>query len=309
MPSINDILKRKAARLSRIPEELYTNIERIQRDIYQDLLGMLADLSRTAEGKIRPTVANFRLAEKINRSLSKILGSGDYLSAVASFAAEFDKQKDLADQYFQKAFPAFEASKIADQVFLQSKRNAVELLTGATPKTGFLQAINTEIDKAISSGASIKDTVATIRRIAIGGEGPAGAAPISGKLLQYAKQVASDAISVADRSYTFAIAEDLEAEWFLYAGDELPSSREFCIERHGNYYHKKEIEAWAALDWAGKMKDSTNEQTIFVNAGGWNCQHSIMPVTIDTVPREVIMRNIASGNFVPSEFERAELGL
>jgi hypothetical protein len=109
---------------------------------------------------------------------------------------------------------------------------------------------------------------------------------------------------MTDRSYTQTIADEVGYNWFLYAGGLMKTTRQFCKERNGGYYHRNEVAEWpqTAGDWNGKMY-GTNESTIFVTAGGYNCQHSIMPVSVFAVPKADINRNIANGNFKPSAVE------
>jgi hypothetical protein len=72
---------------------------------------------------------------------------------------------------------------------------------------------------------------------------------------------------------------------------EKPFSGELYYEkRNGKYYHRTEIEAWVKEDdWSGQIQ-GTNEQNIFVFAGGWNCRHSIVGVPKALVPKEDIER-------------------
>jgi len=113
---------------------------------------------------------------------------------------------------------------------------------------------------------------------------------------------------LSDRSYTSAVSEDLQAEWFLYAGNTIKTSREFCVERHNHYYYYKTIEDWSHEDWSGKIP-GTNEKTIFTTAGGFSCRHSIIPVSINIVPRKVILDAIENWGFRPTDFEKRELDL
>lgn len=313
MPSIEEIILDKVQRLNEIPEQYFTGVEKFQRHVYDELIGMLGDLDRSG-GVITRSQKNYDIAEGIKEDLKKVLNGKEYLQSVIQFTDQFDKQKAITDDFYSKMFSDFETSKITDLVFEQSKTNAVKLLESATPKTEFLQSISEQIDNSIAVGASWQDTVRTIRTLAIGNDIGQNdryltLEPKDGKLLRYAKQIASDTFAVTDRTYTKAVADNLQAEWFLYFGDELPTSREFCKQRHGKFFHRKEVEAWADLDWAGKMKDSTNKQTIFVTCGGWRCQHSLLPVTIDQVPKEDIMRNVDNGNYVLTDFDKKELGL
>lgn len=310
--TIEELINLKSKRLSTVPEELFTGIEAFQVFMFETILSMLSDLE-VKKGVFTKTTKNLRIAADIRKELEKVLSGPEYLKAVIAFGNEFDTQKSVTDKYFKKVFSGFELEKVNDLVMKQAQNNAVELLTSATPKTGFLSGLETQIRNAVSTKSSFTDLVRILRVDALGvddqGLNDRYVTPKDGKLLRYAKQVASDTLALSDRSYTTAIADSLDAEWFLYFGDELPTSREFCIERMGKYFHKKEVEAWAKLDWKGKMADSTNEKTIFINCGGWRCQHSILPVTIDQVPREVIIRNMESKNFFPTAFDIKELNL
>jgi hypothetical protein len=78
----------------------------------------------------------------------------------------------------------------------------------------------------------------------------------------------------------------------------IDKSRQFCQVRSGNFYHQKEVENWASLEWQGKNR-LTTESSIFILAGGYKCGHSIIPVDISIVPKEVIDRNTENGNYRP----------
>jgi hypothetical protein len=51
------------------------------------------------------------------------------------------------------------------------------------------------------------------------------------------------------------------------------------------------------------MPDTTAD-TIFINAGGFNCQHSLLPLSIFAVPKEDVERAITGGFFEPNKQER-----
>ena len=164
----------------------------------------------------------------------------------------------------------------------------------------------------VTSGAGFRESVASIRDFVEGTD------TTNGKLLQYSKQIAHDQFAFSDRGYTNAVSDELEAEWYFYAGDEIPTSRCFCIERHDKYWHYKEIEKWGEGQDLGECKSGdlwkgahidTNAQTIFVYLGGYFCMHSLQPVSIFVVPKEIVERNIANGNYEPSVFEIDEIGL
>jgi hypothetical protein len=64
----------------------------------------------------------------------------------------------------------------------------------------------------------------------------------------------------------------------------MDKTRPFCEERVGNFYHQKEIESWANIDWQGK-RPGTTSSSIFIYCGGYNCRHSLIPVSETLVPK------------------------
>ena len=296
MAGLTELIVNKLNRLDSIPKKFLNDVEKSQYQILDIVLEMLSKLSLDSSGNVKMNISNLRLADKINEKLSEVFLRSDYIEAVTDFASSFDIQKNLADKYFEKAFPDFTNNEFADGVFNAVKKNAVETLSSSTIKTRFLEPLKAQIDQIVTSGMSFKDAAQAIREYAIGdGENV-------GKLMQYSKQIAYDSIATADRAYTSAVAEDLGAEWFFYAGGLLPTSRKFCIKRDQQYYHYLEVESWAKEDWQGKMQNTT-AQNIYENLGGYNCNHSLIPVSIDQVPSNVVIRNKRNGNYEPTKFD------
>lgn len=277
MPTLLELVRDRTARLNRAPEALVSSVEKIQRGLLQDVLRLVADLQRDGDVIVR-SAANLGKAAEITEALRGVLTGKDYLTALTRFANEFDATKKANDKIFAKAFPDFEASELADLTLANSKAAAIEALAGATATTNFLRPLQGAIEQAVTSGANWRETLQVLSRLTIGD------AEYQGKLAQHAKQVAWDALAVADRTYADGVAQDLGAEWFLYAGTEIATTRPFCEERVGKYYTRAQVESWASLEWAGKMNETTNANTIFQNLGGWNCRHVLVPVSAALVP-------------------------
>ncbi len=312
MATLNELITAKAERLSSVPDELLTSIERSELKLLRELQGLLKELT-TKDGRIVQDIKNLERAGLIVDKLRELFYGSDYTDAVAKFALEFDNQTILANEYLQKAFTTFEGSTFAVAGVAKAKENAVKLLIEALPESELFNPVKSILEEAVSSGARYSDTLDALAPYFEGKDG--------GALKRYANTYAHDAFAISDRSYMNTISDELEAQWFQYSAGTVSGTRAFCMERHEKYFHYKEIEGWANGervagertpdsngDWQGKI-EGTSEQTIFTYAGGWNCRHSIVPVSILVVPRSVIERNIAIGNFEPSDFERKELGL
>lgn len=292
MASIGDLIAEKVRRLTEVPDEFLSQVEKAQKELFPEVVELLMKLKVDADGNILFNNSNLELTAEIKEALNQILLGSDYTSAVKTFAKEFDKQATITNQIVRKGFE-FTDSKLQEQLVKISKKSTSEILLDNIGDQRFSSIIAQEVEVAVSNGASFKDTIKAIRGLVEGTD------ETDGKLLQYSKQIAHDQFAIADRSYTSAVADEIDAEWFFYSGDTIDTSREFCRERHNKYFFYKEIEEWADENWDGKIT-GTNEKTIFSTAGGYNCRHSIIPVSIFLVPKKDIQRNINNGNFTPS---------
>lgn len=307
------IIQKKNDRINDIPEAFQSSVERLQRRIYNRITELIGQLD-VKDGQIVMSEANLLRVQTINDELKQVLNSREYIQAVRRFTDEFNTQKAINDEYFKKAFGEdFTESRIANQLVKNSQKITFDLLAGTPAEANFITPIRSQLEQAVATGASQKDTIVGIREFV------EGTPEADGRLLRYSKQISWDAFAISDATYTNAIAEDLGVEWYRYSGGLVKDSRCFCIERDRKYFHFKEVDAWGRGEdlgicdngdgtWAG-MNAATNESTIWSYRGGWRCSHTLSPVSIVIVPRDVILRNMDNGNFEPSEFERTELNL
>lgn len=301
MASLDELIRDKTLRLTRVPDEFLSAVDKSTKELYPDVIELLSELEIDSQGNILLNNTNLQLTAEVKEALKEILLQSDYISAVKKFASEFNTQARITNQIFRQSFD-FVDEGLAEQLINISKRNTADILINTIGDEAFADAVSEQVELAVSNNASFKDTIKAIRDVVTGND------EIDGKLQQYAKQIAHDQFAIADRSYTSAVAEELGAEWFKYSGDTIESTREFCRERHNKFFYYKEIEEWADEDWQGKI-DGTNEKTIYSTAGGYNCRHSIIPVSIFAVPKDVIRRNISNGNFEPSDALLSQLKL
>lgn len=296
-----EIIAEKLSRLNSIPDKLITSVEVAQRDLYTRLLELFSSLEKK-EDIIVKSKRNLALIEEIMAGLKSELQNKDgvYYKAVKSFTDEIKVQQGLTDDYFDDVFGSM-GGTFAKEAALTTRRQAADLLLGSSVEGTFFNPVREQITNSIISGSSYKETVSALREVIIGDKKK------EGSLLSHVKQIAHDAFAIADRSYTANVSDELGVEWFNYRGTEIKTSRPFCKERHGRYFHKKEIEAWGegkktlgfrtpdvTGHWTGEMI-GTNAKTIFSLAGGYNCRHGISPVTIARVPKSDIDRAVEQG--------------
>lgn len=293
MPSFEALLREKNNRLDKIPLALQTVVEKQQKEVLSNILSKLSRLT-TVNGQYKIDAANIRVISEISNELKSVLLNDEYLSAVKEFSKEFEKQAFLNSKLIEKGLGET-LNPVASEVYIQTaKRNAIDALVGSPIDANFIKPIQGLLEQAVISGASVNETISSIRTFVEGGNGA------EGKIIKYAKQITNDSFAIADRSYTSIVSDYLGNDWFYYAGTEVENTRCFCKERVGRYFHYKEIESWGNGEnigscnigggkWAG-MIPGTNSATIYSYLGGYQCLHSLMPVSEAVVPEEDIER-------------------
>lgn len=293
MPTFEDLLKEKNDRLEQIPINLQTVVEKQQKRVLSDVLGQLDKLTKI-NGQIKINSENLRAISAISDELKSIFINDDYLKAVKEFSKEFDVQATLNDKIIEKGFGKID-TPIASKTYLDiAKKNAIDALVGSPADANFITPVQSILENAVINGASINDTIDNLRNFVEGDP------EVDSKILRYAKQITNDSFAIADRSYTSIVSDSLGNDWFYYAGSEVNHTRCFCKERVGNYFHYKEIEAFGNGEnlgicnigngaWSGEIP-GTNSATIYSFLGGYNCLHSLIPVSEVVVPESDMER-------------------
>lgn len=275
--------------INQISERLNTSSLKLQQQIYDDIVSEISQLS-TAQGDIKASVANLKQIQKIKDNINSIVLNEDYVNDVDQFLNGFDKVQGTMDKYFSAISEEFQPSNLLDQI----KKQFVEVTGNSLKEAGIEASVINPIEgmltQYITTGASYKDLLEQVRLMTLGNDEKLG------RLSSYVKQITTDSLNQYSANYTKAISNDLGLVFYFYSGNVKDTSREFCDERHGKYFHKIEVEKWASLSWAGKIP-GTNSSNIFIYRGGYHCRHQLIPVSTVSVPREVIQRAINEGYY------------
>lgn len=272
---IQRIIDEKVNRLESVPDAFADRMVAIQRAKFSDIISLLDELDYSG-GNIVINEANLLRIEQIVEQAKDLLTTGEFETVVGELMVEFDDQAAITYKYFDEAFAGFEVPTIANEILAQKKREAVVDLLNSTDQY-LSNPVRQALSNAVTSGASRKDVIDVFRLLIEGDKDTVG------RLERATRQIVSDTFALSDRAVTNAVSEQLDVKWFRYVGGLMDTTRPFCKARNGKYFSKKEVQSWGAEDWDGKMA-GTDSKTIFVTAGGYNCQHSILPVAESAVP-------------------------
>jgi len=293
MADFEKLVRDKQRLFDQTPENLATASVKAQRQIWNDVSDLVQSLETDEDGRVAQTQTNIRKIGEIQTALVSAIAGSEYIDAVRTFLGDIDSGARLTDEIAKNIQRSFEPSEVVKQLLEISKQNALQSLLGESMRARVTLPFVEQLTAAVATRSTLSETVKALRTVIEGDK------DVDGRLVANVKTVAQTAQAIADRNYSAQVNEAIGAEWYRYAGSEIDTTRDFCSERHQQYYHKKEIEEWADLNWDGKIAE-TNSRTIFSNAGGWNCRHSIIAVSIRRVPKDVVQRNIANGNYTPN---------
>jgi hypothetical protein len=261
----------------------------VQEAIYSRLLRTLKGLELDNEGYILQSSANRKILGQAEEIVNDQLPGTKFTKSVSESIGAVPKIDTLNNSYFSSISDAFKENRnfiksIQSQTVASIEQNLLQDGLKIQVKTPITDILN----RNINSGGQFKGFLDELRTYITGDN------KVEGRILSYSRGYLKDALIQYSRTYQQAMTADLKLEFYLYSGGLIDTSRPFCVERAGKYFHHKEIESWAGLNWSGKIP-TTTESSIFVFVAGYGCQHELIPVSRIIVPEDVIQRALDAG--------------
>lgn len=257
-------------------------VSQTQRRLLDEMQTMLSRLELDDNGNIIQNQANRKILGKLDGYYDRAFSETGYYNKLNDFAGNIVDLTASNNEYFSSVLETFTPDSQFVKALQKDAIGTIEtLLANDGLEAQLKQPLRQILSQNINSGATYSDMLKQVRQFIIGN------ADREGHLLRYSKQISMDALFNYSRALQESIATKSGLQFAIYSGGVIRDSRDFCRQRTGNFYHKKEIESWAKLEWAGK-RAGTTASTIFIYAGGYNCSHSIIYVSEAVVPKSVI---------------------
>lgn len=248
-------------------------ISDIQEIIYNKLLIQLKNLDLDADGYIRQTGVNREVLSKAEGVVNEYLPGTQLNGAISEALGVIPKIDTLNNNYFSSVSDSFKENRI---FIRRLQQQTIQSIEGNLLGDGLVSQVKTPLinilNRSVNSGGQFSGFLKEVRLFVEGDP------DLDGRLLSYSRGFLRDTLFGYSRAYQQAMTADLKLSWYLYSGGLQDTSREFCIERVGKYFHRKEIESWSDLSWRGK-NPMTTSSSIFIFVGGYSCTHEIIPVS------------------------------
>ncbi len=263
---------------------LSKDVSASQKALYGDLEALLSKLELDSEGLIKQSQANRKLLLKVDGVFNSSLNQSGYYDGLENFTGNFATLTAANEKYFDFILDSFTVDSHYIKSLQKSSIAEIEtLLANDGLEAAIKQPLKQILNTNVNTGASLSDMLKQVREFIV------GSPDAEGKLLRYSKQITRDSLFNYSSSLQESVSQKSGLQFYIYSGHVDTDSRDFCIARVGKYFHKKEVENWASLSWAGK-RPGTTSSTIFIYRGGFFCGHSLIPVSEKVVPQEVIDR-------------------
>lgn len=286
MPDFNKIIREIKRSLSGFDK----SIPALQSQLFKEVLNEIKRLD-TKGDKISVTVKNLSILTSIKNKLNRIILNREYVSEIKDFVKSFNNVYALQFEYWKSIEKTFKPRPLLKAIRNQAIADTFQSLTTQGISANVSDAIIGILRTNITSGGSYADLAEQLR------QSLTNTPESKGILDRYVKTVANDSIQQFNRQYTQIVSNDLGYSWYRYMNTDIETTRCFCDKMTDkNYFHISEVpeilkglgcDIYKKTGLPYGMIDGTNADNFFIRAGGWNCRHSIHPVTERQVPGNI----------------------
>ncbi len=278
--------------ISKAEENLGKQVDKTQAALFNQMSVMLNKLELDPDGLIMQSANNRKVLAQAETYFDKgMTQSGYYEGLNSGIAGTVGSLTNSNSNYFKTILDGFTPdAHYIKALQKQTISQAESMLANEGIEAMLKQPIMNILNQNVNTSASYSDLVGQLQNFIKGSGEELGA------LQRYTKQITTDTLFNYNRAMQEAVSANAGLEWVKYVGGVTLSkegkgltTRPFCEARIGKYYHKKEVEKWASLEWTGKRKGTTSS-SIFIYAGGYQCRHSIIYVNESSVPKEDLDR-------------------
>jgi len=254
---------------AKLESQMESALPQVFKELSDDVIDLVSELSLDPEDRAKNLRDIIDLKRKIGDAL---VGNALYQSKVKEVLEGYKQLANLSDDFMSLILDDYNRKQDLYEAVLKANVNLTkDALLGAGVRDNFSNAIR-ELLKANIAGVGDKKELRKVLTQFI--QGSEAEKPF---LQKYITQVTNDSVMIFNQEYLNTISEDLDIEYYIYSGTIIKDSRPFCVVRTGRLFTKEQVKAWGKLGpWQGKIP-GTNEKTIFVYRGGYNCRHTIWP--------------------------------
>lgn len=293
---IGDLLTKKEEYLRTHRNRLEKSVLKLQGGLLDKIIAEVVPSLDMKDGIIQDTEHNYRVISELDKVYKQFTDMSSKMIS-AQFAGVTDGIVRMSEKYMRAVIPDNITPKFDKVIKATAKKInlRVGLDGGEMFRGGFLETflkdqtlgmqVKNYIAKSVTGQIDSKEFITGLQKLIKGDEGP-------GALEKQYQRYAYDLYQQYDRAYNSSLADEFDMKYFIYQGGLIDESRDFCVAHNNKVWSREEAAEW--VSWtpakgeypAGykiKQKDPYAHPsymdypgyTPLVDAGGYNCRHSI----------------------------------
>ena len=246
----------------------------LKKSTLEKIESFLTTLKKDRIGNYSRSLDNLRAIDKFRTKLTEYIGA-DTAKINADFSKSIGSNGKFINLYFSEMINGYENSvQIYNDIRALSIYETNSLLIGSGMEASLSEPIITLMKENVKGGTNFIN----LRKLLL--NQLEGTPETDGIVKRYVRQIVNDSVMTYNRSYMSAISSDLGLNHYLYKGTKIADTRSYCAARSGKVFTEEEVKKSASLEWAGKKK-GTNSINILRFAGGYNCRHEYVPISVE----------------------------
>lgn len=282
--------------LSEAPNKVETLIDNLQARMQSTISSMegalaalliayLVDKLLTDEtNNVRFSVENLLIVAGID-GIFQEWQNKEYMRAISAYIDYLGKVTNEMPIYYdgfasKKALAAIAAdnSLINAALGIDASGNARRgsMMWEVWQATAVRQDLKNLVLSSIKNGQSLKDLTKSVKTFTVTNAGQVG------RLEKYWRTYAYDTFNQVAELKNEQFRQELNLKWFIYTGDVINDSRDFCIGKAGKVFAVVEADTEWPKDPTLIGKSSGIPYTPRIDRGRWNCRHRIRYISEET---------------------------
>ena len=251
-------------------------VENSVKKMQDSIIDNLRLLEINPNGRVEGLKVNLKNAQKLQMKVEQIFGK-DWNTDTQKIVQDYKNTETLIKSAYNDLDEAVKFTSI-DRDTMKILRDGDYqnyLSLGVQQKDKIVQGI---YDQVIGNGR-FNDLVKIIEGALLGNKSVTGR-----PLVQYGRLYARDFIMNFHNEVNLQKGIDIGLDRFLYLGNIIATSRDFCKRRVGKSYTKDQIDSWTNK-WKGKSGPA------WTHRGGYNCRHHWQPIRKEWVDGRINVGN------------------
>lgn len=272
--AISDAIEKRQGALDR-------SVRQVEKDLFALLVSDLVGRLSTRDGKIEATEYNFRLLARIDAVFDtfrrEILNSTlpEFVNAMFSVVAMTGELYKGMDAETTLNAIAKDNAVLRAAIGIDPVGNIVpgSALWEVSTASAVRNDLKIVVLRSIREGATLGEFTRSVKDFVT------GTPQATGRLRSFWRTYAYDMFNQVQEAKNEQFRRGLGLEWFLYVGDVIKDSRDFCRKKAGRIFAIQEADAEWPRDRDLIGRGSAIPYTPRIDRGRWNCRHRIRYIT------------------------------